>query len=436
MSLRVRFAIYLTIIHLIFGVTTYLLLSERGIWMLAVEGFFAISFVVGLGLVVKLFEPIRMIRSGVELMKARDFSTRFIELGQAELDPLIRVYNEMADSLREERIRGQEQEQFLHKILSASPTGVLILDLDERIASVNPSAAAMLQSTLADLSGKRLTELGSAFGDELAGLAESESRLLTLRGARRVRCMALHFMDRGFARRFLLIDELTQELHKSEKQAYEKLIRMMSHEVNNTAGAVSSLLESCRAYGDQLGAADQDDFAGALSVAISRTGRMNAFMQGFADVIRLPLPKRAPVALGEMLTEVQRLFAEQCGREGISLTCEVAPDLQPLPLDVVQIEQVLINLTKNAIEAIEGEGAISLRLAFEQGVQVLRIADSGSGIPPELASQLFTPFFTSKPDGRGIGLTLVQEILLGHDCDYALENRPEGGAVFAIRFPV
>ncbi len=434
MSLRARFVIYLTVIHLVFGVTVYLIAGKLGIWLIGIEGFFLASFLIGLGLILKLFEPIRMIRSGIEFMKARDFGTRFRELGQTELDPLIRVYNEMADSLREERIRGQEQEQFLLRILEASPTGVLVLDLDERIASVNPSAAKMLQSRPADLLGKSLGELGGSFADELSALGESESRLLTLRGARRVRCMALHFMDRGFARRFLLIDELTRELHRSEKQAYEKLIRMMSHEVNNTAGAVSSLLESSRVYGEQLNERDREDFTGALSVAISRTGRMNAFMQGFADVIRLPAPKLAPVPLAAMLADIQRLFAEECTGRNITLSWQAQPALPPLALDVVQIEQALINLTRNAIEAIGRDGEVGLNLARVQGAQVLRITDSGTGIPPELETQLFTPFFTSKPDGRGIGLTLVQEILLGHGCDYSLENRPEGGAEFSIRF--
>jgi two-component system nitrogen regulation sensor histidine kinase NtrY len=434
LSLRARFVLYLTLIHLVFGVAVFLLLSENRLWLLAVEGFFVLSFAIGLGLVIKLFEPIRLIRSGVELMKARDFGTRFRELGQSELDPLIRVYNEMANILREERIRGQEQEQFLDRILQVSPTGVLVLDLEGRITMTNPSAALMLQRSAEELRGERLAELGSAFAGELAGLAENESRLLALRGARRVRCRALHFMDRGFARRFLLLDELTQELHRSEKQAYEKLIRMMSHEVNNTAGAVGSLLESCLAYSGQLGESDREDFAKAMSVAIGRTDRMNDFMQGFADVIRLPAPSRQPVPLAAMLAEVHELMREQCAARNIVMHSSAAPDLMPVAMDIVQMEQVFINLLKNAIEAVDEDGEIEVRLELDLGRQVLRIRDSGPGIDPAVEGQLFTPFFTNKPDGRGIGLTLVQEILLGHGFDYSLENAPGGGAEFRIVF--
>jgi nitrogen fixation/metabolism regulation signal transduction histidine kinase len=250
-SLRAKFVIYLVLIHLVFaGVCLYLLWDDR-IWLFAVEGFFIVSFLAGVWLIRALFEPVRLLRSAVDFIKDHEFSTRIREVGQPELDPLIRVYNRMADHLRQERIRSEEQEHFLQRIIAASPTGILTLDLDGRIAMANPSAAALLRNEPEDLAGRALVELANPLADRLAELEPGNVEMIPLQGRRRVRGSALTFMDRGFARKFILMDELTEELHRSEKTAYEKLIRMMSHEVNNTTGAVGSLLNSCLGYRDQ-----------------------------------------------------------------------------------------------------------------------------------------------------------------------------------------
>lgn len=124
---------------------------------------------------------------------------------------------------------------------------------------------------------------------------------MALQGPRRVRCQKLGFLDRGFTRHCLLLDEMTAELRRSEKSAYERLIRIMAHEVNNTSGSVSSLLESCHHYAAQVKAGfRRADFVGALDVASSRLTHMSAFMNQFADVVRLPPPRRAPTALPEL----------------------------------------------------------------------------------------------------------------------------------------
>jgi nitrogen fixation/metabolism regulation signal transduction histidine kinase len=419
-------------VHIVFCAGAVWFLWDNRIWLFAVEAFFVVSLVSGSLLVRKLFEPIRMIRSGIDFIKASEFGTRFREVGQSDLDPLIRVYNRMADSLRDLRIHNEEQDFFLQRIVASSPSGIIVLDLDDRVSLVNDSAASLLQRDRGDIVGERLGDIDSRIASELAKKKEDETSLLSLQGPRRVKCRTLHFMDRGFARRFVLLEELTEELYRTEKAAYEKLIRMMSHEVNNTTSAVNSLLDSCLHYREQIAESDRDDFAQALGIAISRSGRMNEFMRDFAEVVRIPEPNCQPTDLKRLMEDVAFLMKREGGDRHIEWSWEVPDGLPPVSLDPAQMEQVFINVFKNAIEAVGDEGSITVGAAPHNGGLAVRIRDTGGGIPADVQDQLFTPFYSSKKDGRGIGLTVVREVLLRHGFDFSLESRDPGCAEFTI----
>jgi nitrogen fixation/metabolism regulation signal transduction histidine kinase len=433
-SLRTRFLIYLTIVHLVFFAGAVFFLRENRLWLFAVEAFFIVSLVTGVVLVRKLFEPLRLIRSGIDFIKASEFATRFREVGQKDLDPLIQVYNRMADSLREQRIHNEEQDVFLQRVIASSPSGIVVLDLDGRVAMANESAASLLQFDRKKILGQKLEDLDSRIATEVAGLDQDETRMLSLRGPRRVKCRTLSFMDRGFARRFVLLEELTEELYRTEKAAYEKLIRMMSHEVNNTTSAVNSLLDSCLHYRDQISEADRDDFARALGIAIGRSGRMNQFMREFAEVVRLPAPSPQPTDLKRLLEDVVFLLQQQNDHDRVDWVMDVPGGLPPVSLDPAQMEQVFINIFKNAMESVGNNGVITVGIELRNGKTVVRVGDTGDGISDDVRPHLFTPFYSSKKDGRGIGLTVVREVLLRHGFDFSLENGQSGGAEFTIIF--
>jgi nitrogen fixation/metabolism regulation signal transduction histidine kinase len=432
-SLRRKFQLYLLFVHAVFAAAAVILLWEQRVWLLVLELFFSLSFLVGTRLLRSLAEPVEVIRSGVELIAASDFTTRFNRTGQAELDELILVYNRMLDTLREARVRNEEQESFLQRILETSPSGVLTLDPEDRIARLNPAARSMLGLSEEQLVGARLDGLGSSFADSLSRLGEGRPRILTLKGRRRVRVVRLSFMDRGIRRGFILLEELTEELRRSEKAAYEKLIRMLSHEVNNTSGAVASLLESSLNYGDQIAAEDRSDFEQALKVAINRTRHMNAFMQRFADVVRLPPPQPAACELKALLQDCARLLERESRERSIEWRWRFDGDPPEVKLDRTQMEQALLNVYRNALEAVGRDGSVTTIVRGAPGPAVV-IEDSGPGLGPEVRDQLFMPFFTTKDDGQGIGLTVVQEILVAHGFDFALESAPGGPTRFSIFF--
>ncbi|MEW6733533.1 MAG: ATP-binding protein [Acidobacteriota bacterium] len=434
MSLRTKFIFYLICVHLLFAsIAVYLLVKHR-VWLLAVELIFVLSLFVGLRLVRGLFGTLELINTGAQFISDSDFTTRFCEIGQPEMDRLVNIYNKMIDHLREERIKLQEQHFFLEKIVVVSPSGIITLDFDATITLVNPAAQRMLQISEIELIGKKLCQLGTVFATELAKLKEGESKVLPLLGRRRVKCWKSHFLDRGFPRSFILMEELTDELRHSEKAAYEKLIRMMSHEVNNSIGAANSLLHSCLHYKDQLNDEDREDFENALNVVISRTDQLNSFMKSFADVVRLPPPRLLPCNLERLLEEITVLMRAQSADRNICLRMEIETPPGEVLLDRSQMELVLVNILKNSLEAIGENGTITIRVGHRDGRKFITIEDTGGGIPPEVQVNLFTPFFTTKDNGQGIGLTLVSEILDQHHFDFMLEGQLGKPTQFTIYF--
>jgi two-component system, NtrC family, nitrogen regulation sensor histidine kinase NtrY len=434
-SLSARFLAYLVLLHALFAGVAFLLLRDRSAWLLAAEAVFAVSLLAGLALLRGLRRGLQPLEEASRLLEESDFTTRFRDVGQPEVDRLIGVYNRMADELREERTRNQEQQGLLARILAVAPSGVVILDFEGRVAFANPAAGRLLGRPEGALAGLRLGEVGTPLAGALAVLPPGEATVVPLAGARRVRCHRGSFLDRGFTRAFLLLEELTEELRQSEKAAYEKLVRMMSHEVGNTVGAGRSLLESCRAYGARLPETERRDFDEALGVVTSRLGQLQEFTRGFADVVRLPPPRLGPCDLGVVARAVATLLRPAAEAEGTSLEVDADPAAGPVAADRTQLEQALVNVGKNALEAAGAGGRVLIRVVSRGGRVALEVEDSGPGIPPEAAAQIFTPFFSTKEQGQGLGLTLVQEILRQHSCEFALEGPPGGPTRFSIVFP-
>jgi two-component system nitrogen regulation sensor histidine kinase NtrY len=434
LSLRSKYIIYLAILHLIFAGIAVVLLRQNRLWLLAIEALFVMSFTIGVKLTRTLFGPIELIRSGAQFLNERDFTSRFQEVGHPEIDPLVHTYNRMADHLREERTRLQEHHYLMESILKVSPSGILTLDFDNRIAMANPVAEKMLQSSPDGLVGRKLSELESPFGTALANLAVADSKVISLWGGRQVKCRRVEFMDRGFRRSFIAMEELTEELRQTEKAAYEKLVRIMSHEVNNTTGAVSSLLHSCLHYAPQIREEDRADFETAVGVMINRTEQLNSFMRSFADIVRLPPPNPVPCNLKELLEELAVLMRQESAKRKIEWNWVTDKDPEWIAMDRTQMEQVFVNILKNSLEALEDGGSITITIGRKEGRAYVSIEDTGCGMTPEVQSNLFVPFFSTKSNGQGIGLTLVKEILSQHHFDFAVESRPGGPTRFSIFF--
>jgi nitrogen fixation/metabolism regulation signal transduction histidine kinase len=413
---------YLAGTHLLFGVLAVVLLRQAPLWLLAMEAAFLTSLVVGWRLVQRVLRGVGIGGEAARLIEGQELMTRLRETGEPDVDAMVGVYNRLVDSLRLERVRLQEQQHFLQDVIAASPLGIVIADFSGQVSTMNPAAERLLGLTMAAAGGKPVSSLDNLLAERASALGARQSAVIGLAGPRRVRVYHGTFVDRGFTRSFFVFEELTEELRQFERHAYEKLIRVMSHEVNNTAAAATSLLHSALAYTRALPEAPRAEAESAMGIVIARTEALSAFMRRFADVYRLPKPVKAEVNLADVVGPLVALMRARPDLSGVVWSWEPGADPLVVEIDRPQFEQALLNVLKNAAEAAGPGGTVRVAAATERGPLTLIIEDDGPGFDREVQENLFTPFFSTKTGGQGIGLTLVQEILGAHGWTFRLER--------------
>lgn len=432
MKLRIKFLLFVIILHTVALALSFYIFRENKILFIASEILILFSVYISWRLFNDLIQPLNMLMHGIDAIKDRDFNVKFVKTGKYEMDELINVYNRMIDELRKERTKQEEQHFFLEKLIQTSPTGIIILDYEDRVQQINPKALELLGLNEKEIKGKSLHEINHPVTQQITQLKSGESKTVTLSGAATYKIQKSHFVDRGFLRHFIMIEELTAEILAAEKKAYGKVIRMMAHEVNNTIGPVNSILESALKANQLWEEKKNYSLQTALQVAVNRNHNLNLFMRNFADVVRLPEPNKKTIDLHQLINSVSKLMELKAGEKQIQFQYHLSDAPFFISADAQQMEQVLINVVKNAIESIEEKGTIT----FETNPQkrTLTITDTGKGIPSHIAENLFSPFFSTKKDGQGIGLTLVREILLNHGFEFSLKTVAEKQTEFFIRF--
>jgi len=397
-----------------------LLEEDYKIWFFVVEVAILFSIFLSYLLYKQLIRPIQLMSMGGDAIEDGDFQVKFLKTGSMEMDKLIQVYNHMIDNIREERTQTQEQHYFMKQLMNVSPSAILILDYDEKIVHANPAALQLFSTK--HLTTKNLTEINHPLIQACQQLEINDSKVIQLDGLNQYKITCREFLDKGFKRKFYIIDDLSKEMLENEKRAYGKVIRMMAHEVNNSIGAVNSIIDTSIDYQEELTDEFSDDIAQSLTIAKERNQRLNLFMRNFADIIRLPLPKKEAIVLQNFLQDIALLMEASAKAQNIQIKLTLLPTHNRIVhIDRQQMEQVFVNIIKNAIEAIEEKGTINISTTAKS----VLVQDNGKGISPEKADQLFTPFYSDKTQGQGIGLTLSKEILLNHDFAFSLQTKDE-----------
>jgi two-component system nitrogen regulation sensor histidine kinase NtrY len=430
MKLRTKYILFVFLLHLTTLVLTYFIFETNKILFLVAEVFVIISIGISWNLYQQLIRPMKSLMAGLDAIKDRDFNVKFSRTGKYEVDQLIGVYNQMIDQLRMERTLQEQQHFFLEKLIYTSPTGIIILDHDERIQQINPKALQILGLEEKALVGFSLQDLSNALLVQIAGLQTGETKVVKYGGASTFRINKSHFVDRGFPRHFILIEELTAEILAAEKNVYGKVIRMMAHEVNNTIGPVNSIIQSALTTESLWANHTGELLKEAMQVALDRNQNLNLFIRNFAELVKLPPPSKKRIELQDLIRSVVTLMEARSKPNHIELINEMPKAPVYIFADEQQMEQALINVVKNAMEAIPGAGSVTF--SIELSNNQLIICDTGSGITAVQSEQLFTSFFSTKKDGQGLGLTLVREILMNHGFGFSLKTVAERKTEFRI----
>ncbi|HET8553976.1 MAG TPA: ATP-binding protein [Rhodanobacteraceae bacterium] len=365
--------------------------------------------------------PLYTLSGLLEALREGDYSLR----GAAGnvLGDVVYDINALAERLQEERIRFEESTHLLGKTLSTLDSAVFVFDENRRLRLINPAAQQLLAAERDRLFGRSADELG------LATLLEGPSarvcaHVFAQRGGRfDIRHTALRRDGRGG--QLLVVNDVGHVLREEERQAWQRLLRVLGHEVNNSLAPIQSMAGTLAALVAREPLPDdwREDFASGLNVIAKRAGALSRFLSGYATLARLPSPHLAEVDLPALLRKVVQLESR------VPVTLEEGEPLE-VRADADQLEQALINLVRNAAEAsLTRAGGVRVRWFRDRDRAVVDIDDDGPGLPT--SDNLFVPFFTTKPGGSGIGLALVRQILEAHDGGVSLAAREDAEGVRA-----
>lgn len=427
----------LVVLLLALGTAIPLLAGEmRGVYLYVLEGAIVLILIYLSVFYSKLVKPMNTIGNGMELLREQDFSSRLSPVGQYDSDRIVKIFNRMMDQLKSERLRLREQNHFLDLLIQASPMGVVITGFDEKVTQLNPMAMRMLGIDVSEIEGKKLEQVDCPLAQELAGIALEQTAVVRLNDANVYKCTHSYFIDCGFPHPFFLIERMTDEVMRAEKKAYEKVIRMIAHEVNNTTAGITSTLDTVeQALAEEQG---MEDFCEVMRVCIERCYSMSNFITRFADVVKIPEPTLVPVCLNEVAESCARFMEGMCNDHLVKLRLDCNPEVGTVSLDPALFEQVVVNIIKNAVESIASSeipsttpGVVVVRTLLPA---TLEVEDNGPGISKEAESKLFSPFFSTKPNGQGIGLIFIREVLSRHKCTFSLRTYADGLTRFRISF--
>ena len=433
MKLRIFFLLLALLLMVAWGLMFLIMpIKEVGWKFYLVEGIITLSLIYLVYFYHKVVKPLDTIANGMDLLREQDFSSRLKSVGQLEADRIVDIFNRMMQQLKEERLRLREQNHFLDLLISVSPMGVVILTFDGKVSMANKAALKFLEvDTEEDMLDKGMEDLKTPLAEEISRLPKDTTETIRLSDSHIYRCSRLSFVDRGFAHPFFLIESLTSEVMKAEKKAYEKVIRMIAHEVNNSVAGITSTLDT---VDDALQTMDDtDDLREVMKVCIERGYSLSRFITRFADVVKIPEPQLEEVRLNDRISACERFLENICQDHQVDLRMDLCEENPWVKIDTSLFEQVLINMVKNSVESIEEKGIITLRTSASP--VMLEVADTGRGISKEVETKLFTPFFSTKPNGQGIGLIFIREVLMKHGCSFSLRTYEDGITRFRIMFP-
>jgi two-component system nitrogen regulation sensor histidine kinase NtrY len=367
----------------------------------------------------KVIFPLQTVSNLLAALREEDFSIR--ARGSGREDPLGEVLievNALADMLRTQRLGALDATSLLRAVMEEIPVAVFAFDPERRLRLINRAGETLLARPAERVTGLEADRLGLArFLDHHEPSTVSAS---FPGGSGRWEARTKTFRQGGLPLELLVLTDVSRSLRDEERQAWQRLIRVIGHEINNSLAPIKSVANSLeRALGRTSRPNDwENDLRSGLGVISARADALGRFTAAYAQLARLPAPTLRRVPLSSLVGRVTSLERRK------PVTVAAGPPVV-LSVDPDQLEQLLINLVSNAVEAtLEGGGQVSVGWEAHDGRLTLHVDDEGPGVSNP--ANLFVPFFTTKPGGSGIGLVLSRQIAEAHGGSLTLENRRPG----------
>lgn len=360
----------------------------------------------------------------LESIRYEDFSIRFSadnKLGKS-FSMLNQQFNEVLEAFRQTRAEKEANLKYIDTIVQHISIGVLSFDADGRIELINPAAFRLLGIYRL----RNLQELKTVHPGLAELLMELPSGTKTLYATRQEQQLSIHAATvrlQGRLIKLISIQNIHSELQKKELEAWQNLTKILRHEIMNSVTPIVSLISTMQEIVDldiAPGTPNQEgisDLREALQTVESRSKGIMNFVNAYRDYTTLPQPQFTTVNVKTLVNSVASLFQADMKQADIRFLLEIDADNTEIHADTSQLQMVLINLVKNAMDALEHtpHGTISMKLYLNNAQQVcIEITDNGPGIDEDAMNKIFIPFFTTKKKGSGIGLSLSQQIIQMH----------------------
>ncbi len=367
------------------------------------------AFVVTLRAVRK---PLQAVSNGIYLLREQDFSSRLRRVGQPDADRVADFFNSLMAAMKEERLKTKQRHKLLTLLIERSPMGVAMCDFDGNIESTNDAFDRFATPALKQA---------------LDELADGETRTVRFGAEGIYRISRLWIMDSGFRRPFFLVEQLADEIIEAEKNIFNRIVRTLGHEINNTLGSVISVTDSLASIH-----ADDPEVSAVLDSCTDRCSGLVRFVSSYADIVKLPEPDFIDLDLNGFVAEMLP-FLRTLLPDNIRLDTRLSADAPTVKADPVLLERVVVNAVKNSVESI---AAASGTVTLATSAATLTVSDDGPGLTPEAAEAVFSPFFSTKRNGRGLGLMLIAEITRRHHAGCTLATDAATGLTsLTLTFP-
>ena len=385
----------------------------------------------------------QLLSRAFESVLYEDFSERLdTGLWDSSFKEVSESLNQIIGKFQKNRLEKEQQFQYLQAVIQQTGMGLISVKTNGDVNLINKSARNMLQ--IPHLRHVRQLESSNKmFGNMLMQMENDEKRYFEINNRNtfmQVSVYAKEIRLQGEHYRLFTLQNIQTELEEKEMDAWRNLIRVLSHEIMNSVTPISSLAATANLIigsGNDIHTSDIDDLRQAMQTIEKRSRGLMQFVQNYRRFAKIPQPDLQIVSLKALFRRIENLIQPAMEKEGICLTKSVEPGTLQLKVDPDLIEQVLLNILTNAIEAVKETHRPEIELEAEmngRSMPIIKIRDNGRGIPKDVLPKVFIPFFTTRPEGSGIGLSLSRQIMRLHGGSIRVKSKPGVETVFSLLF--